>query len=417
MITSSEPWPDARLEALRGQGDDEIDDLLKPLGGLTNDEIIELFHSFVRNQLELEPDRWPEELLTWWNNRESRPSWVDDQKIAQAVEFWERWLPELLAMYLLDSLPTAYAGAKGALVLSRISLLGAPKSLLRRVLETLLFVLRVNERGGLDPGGQGEKLARKTRVFHGLVRVMITRFQVDVWKVGKIGEPWNCAANGVPVNQEDLLGTLWTFAITPIQRLERAGVTIADADKDAVVHLWCVVGHLLGIEPSSSLPMSYAEAEHCWARIQEHQFAESEEGKRLTEALMDRCRELVGVPGLRGLPRAAIYDHLGPEVARCVGVTKPGPIRYVVAASNQLFRISLRIPGGTVLRKPLRHFLKRFVGEWLRSERSEGRPPITLPEAQHRRLKPLYVGPKARREFPAGSALGAGSSEIGSRAP
>jgi hypothetical protein len=284
------------------------------------------------------------------------------------------------------------------------------------VLETLLFVLRVNERGGLDPGGPGEELARKTRVFHGLVRVMLIRFAVDVRKVGNIGEPWESAANGVPVNQEDLLGTLWTFAITPIQRLERAGATIADADKDAVVHLWCVVGNLLGIEPSL-LPMSYVEADHCWARIQEHQFAESEEGKCLTEALLTRCRGLVGVPGLRGLPRAAIYDHLGPEVAGCVGVTKPGPIRYMVAVSNGLFRISLRIPGGTLLRRPLRHFLKRFVGEWLRSERSDGRPAITLPEAQRRRLKPLYVGPKARRAFPAGSASGAGSSEFGSRAP
>jgi hypothetical protein len=417
VSTSSEPWPDARLEALRGRGDEEIDRLLEPLGGLTNDEIIELFHSFVRKQLDLDTKSWPLELITWWNTGVPAPSWVDHQKIARAVDFSERWLPELLAMYLLDSLPTAYAGAKGALVLSRISLLGEPSRLMRRVLETLLFVLRVNERGGLDPGGRGEELARKTRVFHGLVRVMITRFAVDVREAGRLGLPWDCAANGVPVNQEDLLGTLWTFAITPIQRLERAGATIPDADKDAVVHLWCVVGHLLGIEPSSSLPMSYAEAEHCWARIREHQFAESEEGKRLTGALLTRCQELVGVPGLRGLPRAAIYDHLGPEVARCVGVSEPGPIRYVVAASNQLFRISLRTPGATLLRTPLRHFLKRFVGEWLRSERSDGRPAITLPETQRRRLRPLYVSPKTRRAFPASSAVGAGSSESGSRAP
>jgi hypothetical protein len=390
---------------MRGHGDDEIDDLLGPLHGLSQKEITDLFESFVRSQLELDPDRWPPELITWWNDRKPPPSWVDDEKIARAVEFSERWLPELLAMYLLDSLPTAYAGAKGALVLSRISLLRRPESLLRRVLETLLFVLRVNERGGLDPGGRGEELARKTRVFHGLVRVMLTRFALDVRETDNLGEPWDCPANGVPVNQEDLLGTLWTFAITPIQRLERAGAIIADADKDAVVHLWCVVGHLLGIEPSSSLPMSYADAEHCWARIREHQFAESKEGKCLTEALMTRCRQLVGVPGLRGLPRAAVYDHLGPTVARCVGVTRPGPIRYVVAASNQLFRISLRIPGGTLLRTPLRHFLKRFVGEWLRSERSDGRPAVTLPEAQRRCLKPLYVGPKARRAFPALSAV------------
>jgi len=35
------------------------------------------------------------------------------------------------------------------------------------------------------------------------------------------GAPWDAAADGVPVNQEDLLGTLWTFAVTPLQVIER----------------------------------------------------------------------------------------------------------------------------------------------------------------------------------------------------
>jgi hypothetical protein len=408
VSTSTEPWTDSRLDALRAQGDAEIDELLAGLDDMTRDKVIELYSKFVRAQLDLDPDLWPAELITWWNQPQHLPPWADEQKIARAAKFSEQWLPELLATYLLGSLPTAYAGSKGALALSRISLLGQADSLMRRVLETLLFVLRVNEHGGLTAGGSGVELARKTRVFHGLVRVMITRFDVDVRQPKGMGTKWDTKADGVPVNQEDLLGTLWTFSITPLERIERAGATLSDADKDAVVHLWCVVGHFLGIGAGSSpplLPMTYRDAAHCWSRIQEHQFGTSPQGKDLTEALIARCRELVPVPGLRGLPSAVIYDNIGPEIAAYVGVARPGPIRYLLQLGNAIFRVSLRIPGGALIRMPLRHPLKRFVGAWLRLERSGGRPAITLPQAQRRRLKPLYVRPKVRRSFPSTSAV------------
>ena len=305
MSTSTEPWTDSRLAALRAQGDAEIDELLAGLDDMTRDEVIELYRKFVRAQLDLDPDLWPAELITWWNQPQHLPPWADEQKIARAAKFSEQWLPELLATYLLGSLPTAYAGSKGALALSRISLLGQADSLMRRVLETLLFVLRVNEHDGLTAGGSGVELARKTRVFHGLVRVMITRFAVDVRQPKGMGTKWDTKTDGVPVNQEDLLGTLWTFSITPLERIERAGATISDADKDAVVHLWCVVGHFLGIGASSSpplLPMTYRDAAHCWSRIQEHQFGTSPQGKDLTEALIAALPRARSGPRLAGPP-------------------------------------------------------------------------------------------------------------------
>jgi hypothetical protein len=407
VSTSTEAWPDSRLEALRKQGDPEIDGLLAHLRGMTADEMLTLYVDFVRTQLELRSELWPAELLDWWDDAEPLPEWADQAKIRRAVAFSERWLPELLVAYLLDSLPNAYAGARGAMALRRISLLGNPQSLMRRVLETLLFVLRVNAVGGLEPGGDGIELTKKTRIFHGLVRVMITEHAVDVRRPDGIGAPWDVERDGMPVNQEDLLGTLWTFAITTIQRLEHAGASISEADKDAVTHLWCVIGHFLGIGVDCSpplLPMSYAEAAHCWARIQEHQFAASPEGAELTAALIARCRELVPVPGLRGLPGAAIYDNLGPRVAGYVGLDDPGPILYAVQLGGLLYRVSHGIPGGTLVQTPMRHFLKRFVGQWLRLERSDGRPAITLPEEQRRKLVPLYIGPKARNGFPSTSA-------------
>jgi hypothetical protein len=395
-------WPETRLKALRGQGDPEVDELLGDLREKDAGWILHLYDEFVRAQLDLNPERWPPGLVGWWARPAPLPEWASGEKIERAVAITKRWLPEVVTSYVVASLPFAYAGAKGALVLSRISLLGAEQPLLRRVLETLLFVLRVNEAGALEVGGPGYTLARKTRVFHALVRVMLESFAIDQRKPTCIGAPWNCAVNGVPVNQEDLLGTLWTFAITPLEVIERAGARLSDADKDAVVHRWCVVGHLLGVGAGVSppvFPLTYPEAAESWARIQAHQFRRSEEGIELTKVLIARCRGLIPVPVLRDLPAAAMYDNLGPTHAGYVGVARPGVVRHLLHATGAIFRLSLRVPGGQLLRAPLRHFLKRFAFKWLRQEREGDRPRIELENLRRRRLVPLYVTPAARRSL------------------
>jgi hypothetical protein len=393
-------WPESRLQALRGQGDPEVDELLAELHESNAKVIWDLYDEFVRAQLELNPDRWPGALVAWWDRPAALPEWASRETMDRGVAVSQLWLPEIVTSFVVASLPSAYAGAKGALVLSRISLLGVDRPFLRRVLETLIFVLRVNESGGLEVNGPGYTLARKTRVFHGLVRVMVGRFGVDRREPDGIGLPWETGLDGVPVNQEDLLGTLWTFAVTPLEVVERAGARLTDADKDAVVHLWCVAGHLLGVGAGVSpplLPMTYREAAESWARIQDHQFARSAEGTELTEVLITRCRGFIPVPVLRDLPAASVYDNLGPTYAGYVGVGRPGLVRYIVHATAAIFRLSLRVPGGQLLRAPVRHLLKRFAFKWLRQEREADRPRIGLKDLRRRQLVPMYFTPSARR--------------------
>lgn len=401
------PWPEARLQALRAHGDPELDELIAELVEVNEPSVVDLYEETVRAQMAMVPERWPPALRDWWETP-VRPDWVDDAKVARAVVVAEDWLPELLTSYLVGSLPLSYAGASGAKVLSRISLLGAEEPFVRRVLETLLFVLRVVEPGALEVGGTGYELARKTRMFHGLVRSMVGTFGVDRRRPGGRGDPWDASADGVPVNQEDLLGTLWTFAVTPLQVIERAEIPVSQADKDAFVHLWCVVGHLLGVgaglppeltPDGPLLPMTYAEAAACWAAIQEHQFEESADGKELTRVLIARCRDRIPLPVLRDLPAASVYDTLGPRFASYVGVDRQGPIRHLLEVNRLVFRLANVMPGGDLLRAPVRHFAKRFALEWLTQEREgdRARPVDELTDAQRRRLRPLYVTPAARR--------------------
>jgi hypothetical protein len=52
---------------------------------------------------------------------------------------------------------------------------------------------------------------------------------------------------GVPLNQEDLLGTLLTFSITVFEVLERFGIRWSRDEQDAYLHTWDVVGCYLGV--------------------------------------------------------------------------------------------------------------------------------------------------------------------------
>ena len=71
---------------------------------------------------------------------------------------------------------------------------------------------------------------------------------------------------GSPVNQEELAWTLLTFSYCVVRGLEQLGGVLTDAKKDAYIHLWSVVGHVLGIDPRL-LPADFAEAQALFERL------------------------------------------------------------------------------------------------------------------------------------------------------
>ena len=75
-------------------------------------------------------------------------------------------------------------------------------------------------------------------------------------------EPWDDAL-GVPINQQHLLGTLFSFSVVGIESLRRSGVRLSTYQKEAYIHVWNLVGHQLGIR-SDLLPLSWADSQALW---------------------------------------------------------------------------------------------------------------------------------------------------------
>mmetsp|Transcript_10901 Transcript_10901/g.14987 ORF Transcript_10901/g.14987 Transcript_10901/m.14987 type:complete len:101 (+) Transcript_10901:562-864(+) len=59
---------------------------------------------------------------------------------------------------------------------------------------------------------------------------------------------WSFEKDGIAINQRDQAGTLMVFSILIIDCLERLGAHVTKEEKEAVLHLWQVVGSMQGID-------------------------------------------------------------------------------------------------------------------------------------------------------------------------
>jgi hypothetical protein len=211
----------------------------------------------------------------------SRPAaGVPQHRLAMARELFVEFGGEIGATLLLASLPNAYASAVGSAVLANTDELRSNTR--RRIAETAQFVVEVLfpdstllygdplggwdlhiEDQGVPRGSRGYIRVRTTRLTHAVIRTVISSISVD--DGGQVTPRWKPDASagipvfqdkddpdlhvlrGVPINQEDLLGTLATFTVTVFEVMERLGVAWNEEAEQAYLDLWNQVGELLGI--------------------------------------------------------------------------------------------------------------------------------------------------------------------------
>jgi hypothetical protein len=149
---------------------------------------------------------------------------------------------EVCASLLLAGLPDAYATAWGSRVLvAHGDLVWA---LPRRVRETAMFLMTVLSSYETEAGKKASdtivEACAPLRLFHEMLRKLLRRDEDALRRA--VGDE-----NAMPINQEDLLGTLLTFTITTFDVLDRFGVKWNDDDREAYLLFWDIVGAALGI--------------------------------------------------------------------------------------------------------------------------------------------------------------------------
>jgi hypothetical protein len=157
--------------------------------------------------------------------RPPMPDWCNQAMVDRGQELFAEFVPQLGLGLWMASIPAGYAGAHGAEVLTHTArLVSDPK---RRFLETGQFIIDVMTPGGLANEATGSRDIRHVRLMHAAARHLLTDPE-DV--TGAV--PFDVAKYGEPINQEDLLGTLFTFSVIGLQVLHRGGVRVSDDDAE-----------------------------------------------------------------------------------------------------------------------------------------------------------------------------------------
>lgn len=294
-------YGDAMLEALRLEGDEEVDRIIAEL--MRDGQIGEvngILRHLVQNGQPV-PEELPDNIEFWLRENGHLPAWVDRARIDRASALFVEHGVTISLIVATASLVECYAARNGVKVLTFSYRLG--QNAYRRVAESAQFVILLMTPGGLYEDGQGIKAIQKVRLMHAAIRNLISG-------TGR----WDVAGLGVPICQEDMLGTLMAFSQVVIRDLRKLGVAVSDEEAEDYLYFWRVVGELMGIRPDL-IPASMAEAEELAGWIARRHHGPSPEGVQMTRALLQMHADLIPGEMFDGIIPAMIRELVGDQMA------------------------------------------------------------------------------------------------------
>jgi hypothetical protein len=214
------------------------------------------------------PDLYRKE--TFINSACNLPLWADRKLMEKGSAFFIKYAEQVMQLLGLLSLPYCYAAADGAMVLYLSQRLTDDAG--KRLLDTAGFIWDVMDPDTFKREGKGFASILKIRLTHAIARYYTL-------KSGK----WK-SEFGVPVNQEDMAGTNLSFSLMVVRGLRKLGVSVSYDDQQSFLHLWNVIGSLLGLD-EDLIPPDGKAANALELAIRQRHFKPSEQGRELTKTL------------------------------------------------------------------------------------------------------------------------------------
>ena len=366
MLRSATYWNAENLQSLRTVGDPLADAVVADLfaaGGMA--AMNDLMRSLVVNEYPVPEDVSPLVHAYLQQSREL-PSWADPALIQAGEQVFWRFGPRLILILSCYALPFCYLGRNGAPVLAMTNRLISNPT--RRIVETAQLVVDVMQPGGLtSPNGRGRLTIQKVRLMHAAIRRLAP--QSPEWK----------EEFGLPVNQEDLAGTLMSFSWISIDGLTKLGIDLSDRDKEGYIHCWNVVGYLLGVH-EDLLPADVAAAKGLSDAIAAHEFGPSPSGQMLSSSLNQMIANILPGNVFDRAPDLLNRFFLGDQGADWLGLK---PASHAALAVSPL-RIAGKVLGDAVASSSAIQLMaeqvgKLLIGAILLCERGTSRPAFSIP--------------------------------------
>jgi len=343
---SLEVVTDDFLEKKRKHADPVADEVIAQIIALGYEEKVnDVFLKLVRNEsyhpelFQDLPKEVAQTVTRYFDNTSTLPSWADSRQIKTGEEVFSLFGPEVFMLLNVLSLPMCYTCRKGAKVLYMTGRLsdrgGNIDPLTRRLMETAQMVVNAMSPGGLAPGGKGIITLQKVRLIHASIRYFLKhkKFNPEGWDVETYGEP---------INQEDLAGTLMSFAPIILNGLKNLSVTLNKEQREAYLHCWRIIGHLMGID-ASLLPQTEEDNWELAVKILRHQSAHSAEGEELTQSCITFIDTIMPGTLFHGVSEYMMWyffedmsSATGVDLAATIGVKQKNGIKeFVVMAVSK----------------------------------------------------------------------------------
>ncbi len=330
-MTPRERWSNDRfLNDLRKKGDHLADECFSELKEILEErDFGNLFKTLNSNDEPL-PSDVPEPLRSFFEQTTRLPfidgEAVDLKRIEQGQKvFMTHAFPSAMVL-LAKSLPEGYAAPN----LSKIMCLSdnLSKRPYRRLLGVLQMVVNVSAVGGFGAGGKAIITVPKIRLIHAGIRHIVRKHLPDYE-----------SEFGVPVNLEDMLGTVMGFSYLVITGLQKLDVGLTDKEAEDFYYLWRVFAQMMGVHPENEpntgmyVPADLAEAKVFYDSYRRRHYVEAAfnpDGVRLAKANLQMLNDLLPQTPLRRLglkivPRIYMEDMIGRRGCSLIGIK---PVRF-----------------------------------------------------------------------------------------
>jgi hypothetical protein len=369
-------WTDELLDRMRGRADPEADVVVARYFEETADAGPHRFFRQLATTFELPREECSPSVLDYLDDTPALPVWADPERMRLGEEFFGRWGLYVPLVLICSSLPECYGAAKGVQVLHLTARLASDTR--RRVVETAQMVLDVMAPGGMEIGAQGYRTVRRVRLMHAGVRYLIQNDPRVARSADAAGPRWS-PDWGVPINQEDLAGTLTTFSWSVLAGLRSLGVPVSNEEANAYIHAWNVVGAMLGVR-EEMLAKDEDDAAALTYRIRDRHWKPSPEGAEMTRALvemLDESRPGKLIPGFSG---TMIRHFVGDELADKLEVPRPSRARsFLRRASMVAVAAGLAQQHSGIVRRMSGRVSRALLNSYTMFDRGGERPSFAIP--------------------------------------
>lgn len=310
--------------------DDALDPRWRMVGDPVADALIERlsdsppWHGALRGSARNSDRPSIPELAQFFGDHARLPSDARPDVLARATQWCDAHLSYLSIGMLCGSLPLLFLGAEGAAVLTGTGELVARVD--TRINRTGAFVLDATEPGGTGRAGRALRAAAEVRLIHALVRR---------------SAPSNPQRGTVPICQQDMVTTLFAFAVMPIRCARRLGVKVSAREAQDHYALWRALGPALGVQPQL-LPESFDDAEPLLDALVEANAEPSDAGRALAAALLEGIARHLAVPGRAEATAWIVRYLLGERLSTTLSIPEVDP---------QVRRTWSRLAAGNTVRK------------------------------------------------------------------